>query len=57
MKVTAVTVRGFRSTFRDWAAECTNFTNECARRRLAPAIEKTAEAAYRTTLRLELELL
>jgi hypothetical protein len=28
MQIQAATVHGFRSAFRDWAAECTNFTNE-----------------------------
>jgi hypothetical protein len=26
-----ITVHGFRSTFRDWAAECTNFSRKCAK--------------------------
>jgi len=28
MKVASVTVHDVRSAFRDWASECTNFTNE-----------------------------
>ena len=40
-------VRGFRSTFRDWAAECTNFTNEVCEAALAHVVEHKAEAAYR----------
>ena len=47
MKVDAVTVHGFRSAFRDWAAECTNFTNEVCEAALAHVIENKAEAAYR----------
>ena len=43
----AATVHGFRSTFRDWAAECTNFTNEVCEAALAHVIENKAEAAYR----------
>jgi integrase len=47
MKVDDVTVHGFRSAFRDWAAECTNFTNEVCEAALAHVIENKAEAAYR----------
>ncbi|MGH6673876.1 MAG: tyrosine-type recombinase/integrase [Xanthobacteraceae bacterium] len=47
MKVGGVTVHGFRSAFRDWAAECTNFTNEVCEAALAHLIENKAEAAYR----------
>jgi integrase len=47
MKVDEVTVHGFRSAFRDWAAECTNFTNEVCEAALAHVIENKAEAAYR----------
>lgn len=42
-----VTVHGFRSTFRDWAAERTNFANEVCEAALAHVIENKAEAAYR----------
>jgi integrase len=41
-----LTVHGFRSTFRDWAAECTSFLREVAEAALAHAIPKV-EAAYR----------
>ena len=34
MKVTDVTVHGFRSTFRDWAAERTNFPRAVCESRL-----------------------
>ena len=44
---TVATVHGFRSAFRDWAAECTNFTNETCEAALAHVIENKAEAAYR----------
>jgi integrase len=47
MKVDDVTVHGFRSAFRDWAAECTNFSNEVCEAALAHVIENKAEAAYR----------
>src|SRR6185312_17163904 len=42
-----ITVHGFRSTFRDWAAECTNFPNHVAEMALAHAISTEVEAAYR----------
>jgi integrase len=47
MKIEGVTVHGFRSAFRDWAAECTNSTNEVCEAALAHVIENKAEAAYR----------
>ena len=47
MKIDEVTVHGFRSTFRDWAAECTNFSNEVCEAALAHVIKNKAEAAYR----------
>ena len=47
MKIEGVTVHGFRSAFRDWAAECTNFPNEVCEAALAHVIGNTAEAAYR----------
>src|SRR6185295_13437165 len=42
-----VTPHGFRSTFRDWAAEQTNFPREVAEMALAHAVEDKVEAAYR----------
>jgi integrase len=42
-----VTVHGFRSTFRDWAAECTGYAHEVCEMALAHAIGNKAEAAYR----------
>lgn len=42
-----ITTHGFRSTFRDWAAEQTNFPREVAEMALAHAIENKVEAAYR----------
>lgn len=47
MKRTDITVHGFRSTFRDWAAECTNYPREVAEMALAHVIENKVEAAYR----------
>lgn len=42
-----LTVHGFRSTFRDWAAERTNFASEVVEMALAHAISGKVEAAYR----------
>jgi integrase len=42
-----LTVHGFRSTFRDWAAERTSFPREVAEMALAHAIPSAVEAAYR----------
>jgi integrase len=42
-----VTVHGFRSSFRDWAAERTSFPREVAEMALAHAIPSAVEAAYR----------
>jgi len=42
-----LTAHGFRSTFRDWAAEQTNFPREVVEMALAHAIENKVEAAYR----------
>jgi integrase len=42
-----LTVHGFRSTFRDWAAERTDFPNEVAEMALAHAVGDKVEAAYR----------
>ena len=41
------TVHGFRSTFRDWAAETTNSPREVVEMALAHTIRDKAEAAYR----------
>jgi integrase len=42
-----LTAHGFRSTFRDWAAECTNFPREVAAAALAHLVGDKVEAAYR----------
>jgi integrase len=42
-----VTVHGFRSSFRDWAAERTNFPNEVVEMALAHTVSRKVEAAYR----------
>jgi integrase len=41
------TAHGFRSAFRDWAAECTHFAREVCEMALAHTIENKTEAAYR----------
>jgi len=46
MKIDA-TVHGFRSGFRDWAAECTAYAHEVCEMALAHVIGNKAEAAYR----------
>lgn len=42
-----ITVHGFRSSFRDWAAECTGYSQEVCEMALAHSIGNKAEAAYR----------
>jgi integrase len=42
-----LTVHGFRSTFRDWAAEKTAYPNEVVEMALAHAVGNKVEAAYR----------
>ena len=42
-----LTVHGFRSSFRDWAAERTDFPSEVAEMALAHAVSSKVEAAYR----------
>jgi integrase len=42
-----LTVHGFRSTFRDWAAERTHFPNHVVEMALAHTIGNAVEAAYR----------
>jgi integrase len=48
-----LTTHGFRSTFRDWAAETTEFPNEVVEMALAHTIRNKAEAAYRRGNMLE----
>jgi integrase len=40
-------VHGFRSTFRDWCAESTNYPTDVAEMALAHALRDKTEAAYR----------
>jgi integrase len=42
-----LTVHGFRSAFRDWAAETTDTANHVVEQALAHAIGSSVEAAYR----------
>ena len=42
-----LTAHGFRSTFRDWAPECTNFPRELAEAAPAHVVGDKLEAAYR----------
>lgn len=42
-----LTVHGFRSTFRDWAAEATNYPRELPEQALAHTLGDKVEAAYR----------
>jgi integrase len=42
-----LTTHGFRSSFRDWVAERTNYPNDVAELALAHAVRNPVEAAYR----------
>ena len=42
-----ITVHGFRSTFRDWCAESTNYPSDVAEMALAHTLRDKTEAAYR----------
>ncbi len=48
-----ITAHGFRSAFRDWAAECTNFPNDVCEMALAHSVRNKTEAAYKRTDLLE----
>lgn len=41
-----ITVHGFRSTFRDWSAECTNHPSQVAEQALAHSLPDKVEKAY-----------
>jgi integrase len=47
MKGKGMTVHGFRSTFRDWAADCTGYANHVVEMALAHAVRDAVEKAYR----------
>jgi integrase len=48
-----ITTHGFRSTFKDWAGDCTAFPNEVSEAALAHAVGDKVEAAYRRGTALE----
>jgi integrase len=54
MKQTDITVHGFRSTFRDWAAEQTSYSHQTCEHALAHQISDKAEAAYRRSDQFEI---
>jgi integrase len=49
----AITTHGFRSTFRDWAGDCTNHPREVIEAALAHTIQNKAEKAYRRGTAIE----
>ena len=49
MKRRDITTHGFRSTFRDWAAEQTNFPRAVCEAALAHTLRDKTEAAYHRT--------
>lgn len=53
MKCEDITTHGFRSTFRDWAGDCTNAQREVIEACLAHGIKNSAEAAYRRSSALQ----
>ncbi len=53
MKRTDITVHGFRSTFRDWVAEETNYPDRLAEAALAHVLGDKTEAAYQRGDRLK----
>jgi len=53
MEITDATVHGFRSCFRDWAGNKTNFPRELAEHAMAHTIGDKAERAYRRDDALE----
>ena len=53
MKRSDITVHGFRSTFRDWVAEETNYPDRLAEAALAHVLGDKTEAAYQRGDRLK----
>jgi integrase len=51
--VEGYTVHGFRSTFKDWATECTSVANDVSEAALAHLTGDAVERAYRRTDALE----
>jgi integrase len=50
---TPVTVHGFRSTFRDWAGDCSSFAREIVEEALAHQVGSEVERSYRRSDSLE----
>lgn len=48
-----ITTHGFRSTFRDWAGDCTTYPREIVEAALAHTIQNKAEKAYRRGTAIE----
>jgi integrase len=53
MKIKSATVHGFRSSFRDWAGNVSNFPREITETALAHVVGHKAERAYRRSDALE----
>jgi integrase len=53
MKVGKATVHGFRSTFRDWAGDRTDFPREVAEEALSHKVGNAVERTYRRRTALE----
>jgi integrase len=53
MDANGFTVHGFRSTFRDWAGDRTNYAREVIEHALAHQIKDKAEASYRRSAALD----
>jgi integrase len=53
MKANDYTAHGFRSSFRDWAGDCTSFPREIAEAALAHKVGDAVELAYRRSDALE----
>jgi len=53
MKIKSATVHGFRSSFRDWAGNVSNFPREITETALAHVVGDKAERAYRRSDALE----
>ena len=47
-----ITVHGFRSSFRDWAGDCTHHAREIIEEALSHSIGNAAEKAYRRSAAL-----
>jgi integrase len=48
-----LTAHGFRSTFRDWAGDCTHYPRELIEHAMGHRLKDKAEAAYRRSDALE----